>query len=80
MPKFEVDKRLVSSPICPEEDASKYTNELRELADEVAEKSLAEKESRFFKALADENRVRMIKLLMLREMCVCELMVALSLT
>ncbi|MCD6504754.1 ArsR family transcriptional regulator [Candidatus Bathyarchaeota archaeon] len=60
MPKFEVDKRLVGSPICPEEDASKYTNELRELA--------------------NENRIRMIKLLMLREMCVCELMVALSLT
>jgi len=83
MSKPEVDerlKRLVSSPICPAEDASKYADELKELADKFAEKSLARRESRFFKALADENRIRMIKLLMLREMCVCELMVALDLT
>jgi len=72
--------RLVSSPICPAENANKYANELRELADRVASRDLAEKESRFFKALADENRIRILKLLMLREMCVCELMVALNLT
>jgi len=80
MSRFKVDERLerlVSSPICPAEDASKYA---KEVADKVAEKSLAKRESRFFKALADENRIRMIKLLTMREMCVCELMVALDLT
>ena len=80
MSRFKVDERLerlVSSPICPAEDASKYA---KEVADKVAEKSLAKRESRFFKALADENRIRIIKLLTLREMCVCELMVALDLT
>jgi len=41
---------------------------------------LARRESRFFKALADETRIRILKLLLLREMCVCELMVALNLT
>jgi len=46
----------------------------------VASKALAKKESGFFKALADENRVRILKLLKLREMCVCEIMVALNLT
>ncbi|RLC35748.1 ArsR family transcriptional regulator [candidate division Kazan bacterium] len=83
MSRFKVDERLerlVSSPICPAEDASKYAKELKGLADKVAEKSLAKRESRFFKALADENRIRMIKLLTMREMCVCELMVALDLT
>lgn len=80
---FQLDerlKRLVESPICPAEDAIKYAEELRELADKVADSATARKEGRFFKALADENRIRILKLLMLREMCVCELMVALNLT
>ena len=83
MSETQADKRLarlVSSSICPAEDASKYAEELRELADKVANKASAKKESRFFKALADENRIRILKLLMLREMCVCEIMVALNLT
>jgi DNA-binding transcriptional ArsR family regulator len=72
--------RLVESCICPAEDVSKYAKELREIANKVAIKALARKESVFFKALADETRLRIIKLLMLREMCVCEIMVALNLT
>ncbi len=83
MSKTRVDKRLarlVRSCVCPAEDASKYAQELRELANEVASKALAKKESRFYRALADENRVRILKLLKLREMCVCEIMVALNLT
>ena len=83
MSETQADKRLarlVSSSICPAEDASRYAEELRELADKIANKASAKKESRFFKALADENRIRILKLLMLREMCVCEIMVALNLT
>jgi DNA-binding transcriptional ArsR family regulator len=83
MSKTEANRRLtrlVRSSICPAEDASEYAEELRELANEVAGKALAKKESRFFKSLADENRIRILKLLMLREMCVCEIMVALNLT
>ena len=83
MSKTDTDKRLarlVESCICPAEDASKYAKELRELANRMADKELAKKQSRFFKALADETRVRILRLLMLREMCVCEIMVALNLT
>ena len=72
--------RLVESCICPAEDVSKYAKELREIANKIASKTSAKKESVFFKALADETRLRIIKLLMLREMCVCEIMVALNLT
>jgi len=71
---------LLKSGICPAEDASKYAKELRQLADEIAESSTADKQSRFFKALADETRLRIVKLLEVREMCVCEVMVALGLT
>jgi len=83
MTKLGVSKRLarlVKSGICPAEDASKYTNELKQLADEIADSEAADKQSRFFKALADETRLRIVKLLGVREMCVCEVMVALGLT
>lgn len=83
MPELRVNKRLarlVESGICPAEDASKYENELKQLADEIADSKTADKQSRFFKALADETRVRIVKLLEVREMCVCEVTVALGLT
>jgi DNA-binding transcriptional ArsR family regulator len=71
---------LIFSGLCPAEDASKHAAELRRIADEVAVVGIADKQSRFFKALADETRVRILKLLEVREMCVCEVMVALGLT
>jgi len=36
--------------------------------------------SRLFKALADKTRLKILMLLDIREMCVCEIMVALDLT
>jgi predicted transcriptional regulator len=38
------------------------------------------KRAKFFKALADATRLRTLRLLLVREMCVCEVMVALDLT
>ena len=81
--KSKVNKRLnrlIKSGICPAEDASKYADELKQLADMVASVETADKRSRFFKALADETRLRILKILEVREMCVCEVMVALDLT
>jgi len=72
--------RLTSSGICPSEDASKYSVELKQLAEEIAEAKTSEKQSRFFKALADKTRLRILSLLRVREMCVCEIMIALDLT
>jgi len=83
MSKPKVSKRLnrlIRSGICPAEDASKYADELRQLADKAAGVETADKGSRFFKALADETRLRILSLLEVREMCVCEVMVALDLT
>jgi DNA-binding transcriptional ArsR family regulator len=77
------DKRLetlICSGLCPAGDASKHAAELRRIADEVAVVGIADKQSRFFKALADETRLRILKLLVVREICVCEIMVALGLT
>jgi len=72
--------RLIKSGICPAEDASKYADELKQLAEEIADIRSVAKLSRFFKALSDETRLRIFRLLEVREMCVCEVMVALDLT
>jgi ArsR family transcriptional regulator len=73
-------KRLAESGICSAEDASKYADDLKKLADTIMSVESAERKSKVFKALADEIRLRMLSLLATREMCVCEVMVALDLT
>ena len=73
-------ERLVKSEICPAEDVSKYASELRQLVKEIIDENAVKKKSRLFKALADTTRLKILKLLEIREMCVCEIMVALNLT
>jgi ArsR family transcriptional regulator len=73
-------KRLAESGICASENVPKYADELKKTADKVMTAETAEKKSKVFKALADENRLRILSLLTTREMCVCEVMVALDLT
>jgi len=83
MSKLRVSKRLdrlIKSGICPAEDVSRYAEELKQLAEKIADREFAQKRSKFFKALADETRLRILRLLEVREMCVCEVMVALGLT
>jgi ArsR family transcriptional regulator len=70
----------MESKACSAEDASKYARELKRLADGVISAKNAGEKTRMFKALADEKRLRILGLLGAREMCVCEIMVALSLT
>jgi len=72
--------RLIESGRCPAVEAPKYASELKRLAQEIADVEAIDKQSRFFKSLADETRLRILKLLEVREMCVCEVMVALDLT
>lgn len=73
-------ERLIKAGICPAESASEYANELKQLADKVVEADFIGRQNRFFSALADETRLKILRLLMIREMCVCEIMVALDLT
>jgi ArsR family transcriptional regulator len=73
-------KRLLKSGICPAEDASEYASELKQLAEKAIESDFVRKQSNVFKALADETRLKILSLLQLREMCVCEIMIALDLT
>ena len=82
-PKSKISKRLarlVRSGICPAEDVSDYAVELKQLVSEIADEDEIKRQSRLFKALADVTRLKILMLLDIREMCVCELMVALGLT
>ena len=81
--KPKVSKRLehlVKSDICPAEDVSKYAAELKRLIHEITEEDEVRRQSQLFKALADVTRLKILMLLNIRDMCVCEIMVALSLT
>jgi DNA-binding transcriptional ArsR family regulator len=73
-------QRLAESGICAREAASEYAGELKKLANKGMSSERSEVKSKIFKALADSIRLRMLGLLSSREMCVCEVMVALDLT
>lgn len=72
--------RLARSGVHFCEDAPKHAKDLKDLADKVARFGSVEEQARLFKALADETRLRILNLLRSREMCVCEIMIALGLT
>jgi len=83
MSKSKTDKRLarlVKSGLCSGENAPEYTTLLEELANKNMSVKSAVRKKRVFKALADSTRLRILGLLMTREMCVCEVMAALDLT
>ena len=73
-------KRLISSEICQAESPEQYANELMKLAKSIEDEASLKLEANFFKALADVTRLRIVKMLSVREMCVCEIMIALNMS
>lgn len=83
MPKDIVDQRLqrlIESNVCQGDNLTDYKEELKTLARQVADQKETRDLSRVFKALSDPKRLMILRLLAVREMCVCELMVALDMT
>ena len=83
--KLKVDSgktltRLIESGRCRAVEAHEYADELRRLVVKVVDTEVSARQSRVFKTLADETRLKILRLLETREMCVCEIMVALELT
>jgi ArsR family transcriptional regulator len=66
--------------VCREGGLEKYISDLKKLAEGIGEESYFNARARFFKALGDPTRLKIIKLLAKKEMCVCEIMAALNLT
>jgi DNA-binding transcriptional ArsR family regulator len=73
-------QRLAEAGICSSESASEYAAELEKLANKNMSEEKASRKSKVLKALADSTRLRILGLLLVREMCVCEVMAALNLT
>ena len=73
-------KRLTETEMCQAEVAEEYRKELLQLSHDVADAKTAKKNSKLFKALSDEKRLRIVKLLTIKEMCICELMICLDMT
>jgi len=73
-------RRLVDSGLCTAESASEYVKELRQLVKSKMDEQSVKRQSRIFKALSDPTRLKIIKLLSVRDMCVCEIMAALDMT
>ena len=73
-------ERLVCSGLRSEEDLEKYATELKTMAYEATDEKTIDTKTKLLKALANETRLKMLDLLSKREMCVCELTVALDLT
>ncbi len=83
MPKDIVDQRLqrlIESNVCQGDSLTDYKEELKTLARQTADEKETRDLSRVFKALSDPKRLKILRLLDVREMCVCELMVALDMT
>jgi len=73
-------ERLVSTGKCNCINVEEYAAQLKGLAEGEANPADARRRGKFYKALGDETRQRMLSLLQTREMCVCELITALSMT
>ncbi|MCW3974939.1 MAG: metalloregulator ArsR/SmtB family transcription factor [Candidatus Bathyarchaeota archaeon] len=65
--------------MCPAKDASKYVEVLQNLTNKMDGDTL-KIQSKIFKALSDKSRLKILALLRIRDMCVCEIMVALNMT
>lgn len=73
-------ERLICSGLHSTKDFEDYAAELRQLAENLADPKFLRRKSRLLKALTNETRLSILRLLSMREMCVCELTVALDLT
>lgn len=61
-------------------EVNNHIEDLRELAAQTADRKEMRRLGMVFKALGDEKRLSILKLIKTREMCVCEIMAALQVT
>jgi ArsR family transcriptional regulator len=73
-------KKLFCLPLHPTEDLEKYATKLRNLANKITDVEMLNENIRLLKSLANETRLKMMKVLSKKEMCVCAIAIALDLT
>ncbi|MEM3108496.1 MAG: metalloregulator ArsR/SmtB family transcription factor [Candidatus Bathyarchaeia archaeon] len=71
-------ERLTTLGLCSTIDASRHLAELKGIVRDRVDEREVKIQSRIFRALSDPTRLKILRLLSVREMCVCELMAALD--
>jgi ArsR family transcriptional regulator len=71
---------ILETHFCDAPDTEKYETQLRENVREYLSRLDLDKLVEYHKALGDENRLGIMRLLEFREMCVCELAAALGIS
>jgi len=73
-------EQLLEVHYCDTPNQQEHGNQLRVLSEKFLSKESFRDKAHLFKAISDEKRLSILKMLTLREMCVCELTAALGLT
>lgn len=71
---------LFKTYFCDVADPEKQESELKKHTDNYLSQFPFKQNAKIYRALADEKRLKILRLLTFREMCVCELTAALNLT
>lgn len=71
---------LLETYFCDADDQEEHGSELKRYAEGYLSRFDFARSARVYGALADEKRLKILRLLTFREMCVCELTAALDLT
>lgn len=77
--KTERLERLIESGECPSKSSEVYAKELEELGQQLS-KEISDKTLELFNALSDHKRMKIVKLLLNRKLCVCEFTEVLDVT
>ena len=77
--KTERLERLIESGECPSKSSEVYAKELEELGKQL-NKEISDKTLELFNALSDHKRMKIVKLLLNRKLCVCEFTEVLDVT
>ena len=72
--------KILETHFCDLSDTHEYENQLRKNAAELFKNLKLDELSDYYKALGDEKRLGIMRLLGFREMCVCELTSALGIS
>jgi DNA-binding transcriptional ArsR family regulator len=72
--------KLLETRFCDAEDADGHESLLKKYSEQFLKGFDLREKALLFSALSEENRLKILSLLTLREMCVCELTAALDMT
>jgi DNA-binding transcriptional ArsR family regulator len=73
-------RNLFKTYFCDVADQEKHESKLKKHTDNYLSQFPFKQNEKIYRALADEKRLKILRLLTFREMCVCELTAALNLT